>query len=172
MPYYLCAACGLTSYSAATYSSLMTCPTCQADLAEGAKVDIVPGSVHDVSCTVMARPAAAGEARRAFTRLALPELTREDLALLVSELVTNAVRHAGLSSRDPIDVKLVNGGRTVRLAVHDGGHGFAFSPARDEGPPVAGGRGLAIVDALSASWGVDREGDGCTVWCELAVDAA
>src|SRR5436309_15541331 len=81
MPYYRCAACGLTSYSAATYSSLTTCPTCQAALAEDAKVDIVPGSTHDVSCTLRARPAAAAEARRACARLALPEITREDLAL-------------------------------------------------------------------------------------------
>jgi anti-sigma regulatory factor (Ser/Thr protein kinase) len=172
MPYYLCDACGLTSYSAARYSSPMACPTCRAALTDDEKIAIVPGSVHDVSCTLPARPAAAAQARRAFAFLALPEITREDLALLVSELVTNAVRHAGLSSGDPIDVKLVNGGRTVRLAVHDGGGGFTFSPARDDGPPAAGGRGLAIVDALSANWGVDRDGAGCTVWCELAVDAA
>lgn len=170
MPYYRCADCGVTSYSAASYSSATTCPTCQAALTEHSRLEIVPGSRHDVACTMLARPQAPSEARRALVGLALPEETREDLALVVSELVTNSVRHGGLSSGDRIDVEVVNGAGTVRVVVHDGGHGFAFSPPEERrGPPTAGGRGLAIVDALSRTWGVDRKRGGCTVWCELAV---
>jgi serine/threonine-protein kinase RsbW len=170
MPYYLCADCGLTSYSAATHSSVGACPTCQAPLTGASKLDIVPGSRHDVACSVLARPAAAGEARRALVGLALPEITREDLALVVSELVTNSVRHAGLNGGDRIAVELVNSDGAVRLSVHDGGSGFAFSaPNGHDGPPIPGGRGLSIVAALSDDWGIDREADGCTVWCVLAV---
>jgi anti-sigma regulatory factor (Ser/Thr protein kinase) len=170
MPYYRCADCGLTSYSAATHSSVGACPTCQAPLTGDSKLDIVPGVSHDVSCTVLARPEAPREARRALVGLALPEETREHLALLVSELVTNSLRHAGLSGRDRIGVEVVNDSDAVRLEVHDGGDGFAFSPAVEyEGPPVPDGRGLAIVAALSKHWGVDCERDGCTVWCEVAV---
>jgi anti-sigma regulatory factor (Ser/Thr protein kinase) len=124
-----------------------------------------------VSCTLRARPQAAAEARRALVGLTLPKLTREHLALLVSELVTNAVLHAGLSPQAPIGVQVNNGSASVRLAVHDGGHGFPF-PAQEVpvAQLVAGGRGLSIVAALSETWGIDSNPDGCTVWCQLAVD--
>ena len=170
MPYYRCAACGVTTYSAAAYSSASACPACQAALTEDAKVYVVPGAKHDVSCTVLTRPEAAAEARRALVGLPLPEITRENLALLVSELVTNSVRHAGLLAGDLIGVRVNNGTSRVRLAVHDGGHGFAFTSPDSDGPLVAGGRGLLIVAALSEDWGVDCDPGGCTVWCDLAVD--
>jgi anti-sigma regulatory factor (Ser/Thr protein kinase) len=170
MPYYRCATCGLTGYSAAAYASANSCPTCQAALTEDAKLYVVPGAKHNVSCVVLARPEAAGEARRALVTLPFPEVTREDLALLVSELVTNSVRHAGLSARDAIGVSLVNGAGRARLAVRDGGDGFTPSLSAWNGPDVAGGRGLGIVDALSEAWGVKCDPEGCTVWCEVAVD--
>jgi anti-sigma regulatory factor (Ser/Thr protein kinase) len=100
----------------------------------------------------------------------LPQATRERLTLLVSELVTNAIRHAGLRPGDPIDVQATRHAGRVRLAVHDGGVGFE-APAVDGRDPLApGGKGLTIVAALSDCWGVDRSGDGCTVWCEVAAD--
>jgi anti-sigma regulatory factor (Ser/Thr protein kinase) len=171
MPYYRCPACGLTTYSAASYSSASACPACLEALPEGAKLYVEPGENHDMSCTLRARPQAAAEARRALVGLALPKITREHLALLVSELVTNSVRHAGLSPRAPIGVQVNNGSASVRLAVHDGGHGFPF-PAQEVAvaPLAAGGRGLAIVAALSETWGIDSNPDGCTVWCQLALE--
>ena len=127
---------------------------------------------HDVSCTLLARPEAAAEARRALIGLALPETARESLALLVSELVNNAVLHGGLSVRDRIQVELINGTDSVRLTVNDAGRGFPCATPESGLPLVAGGRGLVIVDALSETWGVDSDPDGCTVWCEVAVGAA
>jgi anti-sigma regulatory factor (Ser/Thr protein kinase) len=170
IPYYRCPACGLTTYSAASYSSASACPACLEALPGDAKLYIEPGEKHDMSCTLRAQPSAAAEARRALVGLALPKITREDLALLVSELVTNSVRHAGLSPQAPIEVQVNNGSGSVRLRVHDPGHGFAF-PAQEVpvAPLVAGGRGLVIVAALSESWGIDSDADGCTVWCQLAV---
>jgi anti-sigma regulatory factor (Ser/Thr protein kinase) len=171
MPYYRCAACGLTSYSPAAHSSAGVCPTCSATLTHDSKVDVRPGSKHDVVRTVLARPEAPAEARRALVGLVLPETTRDDLALIVSELVTNSVRHAGLSPADPITVQLVNGSATVRLTVHDGGRGFASSGPRESGAALMpDGRGLLIVAKLADRWGVDSDSDGCTVWCELAVE--
>lgn len=174
MPYYRCPACGLTSYSAAAYSSISACPTCPAELTDDSKLRLVAGARHDLSFTLLARPAAAAHARRALIRVALPEVTRDDLALLVTELVTNSVVHAGLSPADCIDVELTNGTGTVRLAVHDRGPGFAPGPAEASeplgaNPLVPNGRGLVILAALSSRWGVDRDADGCTVWCEVAV---
>jgi anti-sigma regulatory factor (Ser/Thr protein kinase) len=170
MPYHRCADCGLTTYSAATYASASTCPGCLAALTEDTKLYVTPGVNHDVSCTLLARPEAAAEARRALVGLVLPETTRESLALLVSELVNNAVLHGGLSIRDRIQVELTNGTGGVRLTVHDEGHGFPCATPEAGVPLVAGGRGLVIVDALSDTWGVDSDRDGCTVWCQVAVD--
>src|SRR4051812_37856567 len=171
MPYYGCPACGLTTYSAASYSSASACPACLEALPDDAKLYVEPGERHDASYTLRARPQAAAEARRALVGLTLPKITRGNLALLVSELVTNSVRHAGQPADAPIGVQVNNGSASVRLAVHDGGHGFPF-PAQEVpvAPLVAGGRGLAIVAALSETGGVDSTPDGCTVWCQLAVD--
>jgi anti-sigma regulatory factor (Ser/Thr protein kinase) len=171
MPYYRCPSCDVTAYSAARHSSPSVCPECLEELSGDARLDIVPGGSADVSRTLVARPEAAAEARHALVGLVLPQRTREDLALIVTELVTNAVLHAGLVPGDPIGVKVENGPHSVRLAVHDGGRGFE-APSRLPGATlVAGHRGLVIVDALSNTWGIDCGGDGCTVWCQIAIDA-
>jgi anti-sigma regulatory factor (Ser/Thr protein kinase) len=169
MPYYRCADCGVTSYSAAAYSSADLCPTCLAELHNGSELHVVPGARRDVSRRLVARPEAAAEARREMLALALPEATREDLALIVTELVTNSVLHAGLSATDHVELDLTNAVGSVRLAVHDPGPGF-MSPSP---PPmdsfVPGGRGLVIVAALSDSWGIECDERGCTVWSQLPV---
>jgi anti-sigma regulatory factor (Ser/Thr protein kinase) len=170
MPYYRCADCGLTSYSAAAYSSASACPTCAAHLSRGSEIHVVPGAKHDVSRSLVARPEAAAEARRVLLALALPEATREDLALIVTELVTNAVLHAGLSGADRVEVSLTNGAGSVRLEVHDPGPGFKCPSPPSLDSIVAGGRGLVIVAALSDSWGIDCGDGGCTVWCRVPVD--
>jgi anti-sigma regulatory factor (Ser/Thr protein kinase) len=172
MPYHRCAACGLTTYSAATYSSADACPACLAVLTDDTRLYLTPGVNDDVSCTLPSRPEAAAEARRALVGLAFSESTRENIALLVSELVTNAVRHAGIPAGDPIQVELHNEAGRVRLAVHDGGGGFPLPVPEPEAPLVADGRGLLLVDALSDAWGVEAGADGCTVWCEVPVDPA
>ena len=87
----------------------------------------------------------------------------ESGSLAVSELVTNAVRHAGTDADIRLDLTFADDGFTV--AVHDEGDGEpAIAPDRGL---QAGGRGLAIVASLSAGWGVEAEGDGKTVWCRL-----
>jgi anti-sigma regulatory factor (Ser/Thr protein kinase) len=178
MPYYRCAACELTSYGAAGHASALVCPECEAALTEDAKLYVMPaarhaiaGAPHNVSRVLLARPEAPGEARRALAGLPLPATAREQLALLVSELVTNALRHAGLSRDDRIGVSLINGAGRARLAVHDGGPGFTPGlPGTDGDARAAGGLGLVLVEELSNAWGVRSVADGCTVWCEVAVE--
>jgi anti-sigma regulatory factor (Ser/Thr protein kinase) len=87
----------------------------------------------------------------------------EVTVLLVSELVTNAVRHA----RAPITLHLHTVGEVVRVEVVDGD--AARIPVLQE-PDLdrAGGRGLRLVDALSHSWGVDGADAGKCVWFEVA----
>ena len=167
MPYYRCPSCGLTSYSAAAHASVRVCPTCAAGLTETSRLYLVPGSKHDVSCTLRVRPEAAPQARHAVAGLALSETTRENLALVVTELVTNVVRHAGLSPSDTFSMDLTNSDTGVRLAVHDGGCGFAPDANEPDDLFETHGRGLVIVAALSDAWGVESDADGCTVWCDM-----
>jgi len=108
---------------------------------------------------------AAALARRAIGRLrtGLDPGTLETVRLLVTELVTNSVRHAGAPS---VDLRVRVDDNRVRLDVHDDGPGF--SP--DERPPVRGahgGWGLFLVDSLADRWGVEEGARGSHVWAEL-----
>ncbi|MFE5794360.1 ATP-binding protein [Streptomyces sp. NPDC056503] len=89
---------------------------------------------------------------------------RDTAALVVSELVTNAVLHTA-SSR--IVCELRQGADSVRIAVRDEG-GPAGPRIRDCGADERG-RGLLIVDALCEAWGAERTGHGTAqiVWAEL-----
>jgi anti-sigma regulatory factor (Ser/Thr protein kinase) len=103
-------------------------------------------------------------ARAALTALpAVHPDVRETAALLVSELVTNSVRHAGLAPTDEIELAISVDG-VLHVAVTDGGPGI--SPAIVDGDLEAeGGRGLMIVSRLALRWGAER-GRG-RVWFEL-----
>jgi anti-sigma regulatory factor (Ser/Thr protein kinase) len=124
--------------------------------------------------TLPARPGSPAEARRAVAALALPEETRQNLELVVSELVTNSVRHAGNSAHDPtgiddaIDLQLTHTDGEVQVTVRDRGPGFSM-PNGSRGPPLEGGLGLVVVEVLSKAWGVHRDNAGCTVWSVLEV---
>ena len=80
--------------------------------------------------------------------------------LLVSELVTNAVRHGG----PPIDIEVIcDQGADLQVRVRDAGP--ELPEVGDLDLAVEGGRGVAMVDLLSDAWGVDSHaGDGKTVW--------
>jgi anti-sigma regulatory factor (Ser/Thr protein kinase) len=112
---------------------------------------------------------AASRARRALDELdgsLLSDHVREDLELLVSELVTNAVRHAGASEQDSIELSVrVDAGR-VRVEVTDPGPGFEPStsaPTMFQGS----GWGLYLVAQISDRWGVEPGPGGTVVWLEI-----
>jgi anti-sigma regulatory factor (Ser/Thr protein kinase) len=90
----------------------------------------------------------------------------DDARLIVSELVGNAVRHAGTD----IGLTLLARREGLRMEVSDGS-------TRPVQPRVASltdedGRGLALVDALASHHGVQRSTRGKTVWAELDTPAA
>lgn len=112
-----------------------------------------------------------GEARsaRAARRLVESALDSWDLAglsddatVIISELVTNAVRHTG-TSRIRVSVDRI-GDQRVRLGVADGSR---IVPCLGTlGPEVPHGRGLPLVDALSDRWGTDRWETGHGPWAK------
>ena len=108
---------------------------------------------------------APAEAREAVLGLPVLEHLRERLALVVSELVTNSVRHAGLAAGDPIDLHMISDDGRMRISVRDGGPGF--DPQTVAGREGAGGFGLTIIAAVARDWGVMHDDDGFTVWCAL-----
>ena len=109
-------------------------------------------------------PRSATTARR-FTERQLAEWGLPGLVdtarLLVSELVINAVTHAGTESR----LVLVSDGVGLRVEVSD--HSPRVPSLPDPSPGVPTGRGLRIVAELAAEWGVEEGPDGKTVWFEL-----
>ena len=87
----------------------------------------------------------------------------DDAALVLSELVGNAVRHADGPS---LQVRLRRSGEVLRIAVHDD------SPVpprpRDAAEGDESGRGMHIVEALSSSWGWEPRPTGKVVWADVA----
>ncbi|MDA0636142.1 ATP-binding protein [Nonomuraea sp. MCN248] len=83
----------------------------------------------------------------------------EDVLLVVSELVTNALVHGAGGPT----LRMTGGPRHVRIEVGD--RSEQAPEPRDPGP--ADGWGLHVIEALCASWGIDRHEDGKVVWCEL-----
>lgn len=124
------------------------------------------GSVVGVEASVALAP----EAASAGTARSLVEDTLrtwqcdellDDVRVVVSELVSNVVRHAGTG----LVVLLEMHPDRLRVAVSDHADGDVVvreaDPERD-----TGGRGLRIVESLSDRWGVSRDGGGKTVWAE------
>jgi anti-sigma regulatory factor (Ser/Thr protein kinase) len=89
-----------------------------------------------------------------------------DVRLLVSELVTNSVRHAQIGPEDSILLKLRIDDVNVRVEVSDGGPGFDL-PEADPTAELArdSGWGLFFVTQLADRWGIER--DEGRVWFEI-----
>ena len=113
-----------------------------------------------------AHPSHVGLARRLVSaRLVDWEINGEAgefAVLLVSELVTNAMRHGG----EPIRLVANITASGLRVEVYDGNID-AFPAVRDIRPDAPGGRGLRLVDALADRWGTIESGDGKCVWFEI-----
>lgn len=118
-------------------------------------------------------PTAPSRARRELRAVARSGLSVDELdtaALLVSELVTNAVIHSPVASEDPIVLRVVS--ERFRLRVEVVGSGGGFDPARPR--PTGregGGRGLVLVEGLASRWGaelLEEDDEGrFLVWFEL-----
>ncbi len=106
--------------------------------------------------------------------LRLPAERHADLRLLVSEVMTNAVRHGTLTDECPgatIRIRIGVEHQLLRVEVHDQGSGFEplrRGPASD----LSCGWGVHFVRVLAARWGTGRGPDGWVVWFEFSVPRA
>jgi len=111
------------------------------------------------ACAAARRAVVAGDGE-------LPTAVREDVLLLVTELVTNAVQHGGVGTDGCVDVELRLWPQRVRVEVVDPGTELMrVRPrlSRDD----AGGWGLVLVDRIAARWGVGRGPSFTRVWFEI-----
>jgi anti-sigma regulatory factor (Ser/Thr protein kinase) len=120
--------------------------------------------------TLRATPSAAGQAREAVRHILLTwdlEPLADTAMLLSSELVTNAVRHAGTRLHVELS-RLPIGG--LRIAVSDAAPGD-WPRVNQPGVDDEGGRGMWLVDKLATTWGTTTGRRGKSVWFELLLDA-
>jgi anti-sigma regulatory factor (Ser/Thr protein kinase) len=136
---------------------------------------LTPSGLHVASIRLEAVFASVGLSRE-FVRKTLGDWRVsdqiDDAELMVSELVTNAVKSTGVADAVPkgegIGVQLRAMGTTLYVEVWDGGEGSPGIP--EQALDAEGGRGLFLVQALSKRWGVYRPAvGGKIIWSELAL---
>ena len=108
-------------------------------------------------------PAAARQFLRDTLETSALNGAGEVVALLASEVVTNAVQHAGSS----MQLRVIRGSSSIRVEVDDESEKL---PER-QNPDLAAerGRGILLVDSLATAWGVDYRDVGKTVWFEVDI---
>src|SRR5215212_8938920 len=124
--------------------------------------------VAEIDVRLTLDPEVVMTARHALNRLAdlLPPEKLEDVRLVVSELVTNSILHAGLSSDEQISLTVTVSDGAVRGSVCDPGPGFGMPSELSPRSDLSGGWGLPIVETISDRWGVEGNRHAC-VWFEI-----
>ena len=126
--------------------------------------------VDEVEISVPAEPSAAGRARRAIAEHGLVRDDQEaTLMLLVSELVSNSVRHAGLEEDERILLRAHRRDACAHVEVCDARRSETTPHIRETRfeTLTPGGLGLQLVDAMADRWGVRCHDDEMCVWFEL-----
>jgi DNA-binding NarL/FixJ family response regulator len=128
-------------------------------------LELVEGVVAEVKAGLQADTSSAGHARRfvdeVLSRWACASVL-DDVQLLVSELVTNAVVHAG--SEVEVAVRLLSD--SVRIEVVDRAPTQPLTPSSPS-DDAESGRGLLLVETLASAWGVEPMDEGKAVWFEV-----
>jgi anti-sigma regulatory factor (Ser/Thr protein kinase) len=127
------------------------------------------GAAARESVTIAGRPGRVAAARAFAVAVLGPQHPAGETAvLLLSELVTNSIRHSasGLPGQT-VTVTVLSRGQVTRVQVTDMG-GTTVPALRPRVCGMAsGGRGLHLVDALAARWGFEQDGGHATTWFEL-----
>jgi anti-sigma regulatory factor (Ser/Thr protein kinase) len=174
MTYVSCPNCGVTLDSAPSLEPPSTCPDCCASLFRSPALSRPPRAPRAEAAPSYDAVLAIGrdaprEARNAFAAFAEPY--GADIAttgaLLLSEVVTNAVVHGPLAAGSTVALHFETSGDLLQVEVADDGPGFVGHP-RYDGQDPASGWGLHLVEALARAWGVDSARP-TRVWFELAL---
>ena len=178
MPLYACPNCGLTESTAVAAPDPGPCPRCCARLKPASDIGWQRWPTHpfpgdrprvrlahapSVEAPKFARRAVAGQAG---------ELTEKEIftvQLLLTELVSNVVQHAGAMSPARATATLWIAPDRLRGEVLDRGEGFRPRVGGAEPEDVESGWGLRLVDRFADDWGV-VPGSGSWVWFELLRD--
>jgi anti-sigma regulatory factor (Ser/Thr protein kinase) len=117
---------------------------------------------------VPSEPAAVAVARRYAAEVChdLEPDRSADVTLVVSELVTNAIRHGAAPVRLCVASLPGDGASIIRVEVSDGSPAMA-TPVTDPTITATGHRGLLLVDEICQRWGCEPQPDGKRVWCEI-----
>jgi anti-sigma regulatory factor (Ser/Thr protein kinase) len=166
MPYLECPGCRLSLYSAASHSWIADdCPVCGVSLVGAIKVLPSAAGTRTLCREFAATPGAVERARHALDGFAgeLGADLHYDSILLISELVTNSVKHSK-ASNVVIELVVCVTPSTIRVEVSDDGERF-------EPPPIAhddaeSGRGLHVLQELADRWGMPT-GQRTAVWFEI-----
>jgi anti-sigma regulatory factor (Ser/Thr protein kinase) len=120
-------------------------------------------------------PSSVGVARRRllrdFAEAGVGDGVASDAGLVISELISNALRHATALPGHTLKASWRLGRGSVEIAVTDGG-GSTIPTVTEPVGWAVGGRGLGIVERLSLHWGVYEDDGETTVWAELPLRAA
>jgi anti-sigma regulatory factor (Ser/Thr protein kinase) len=133
--------------------------------------DAIPHPPDDIEWRFTRHARSVGRARALFREQAtawkLPDDVTVTAVLLLSELMTNAYRHATVSPGREIRARCDLGAERLRVSVADANG--SFPGPRRAAPEDESGRGLVLVEALADAWGAGvREGGvGKTVWFEV-----
>jgi anti-sigma regulatory factor (Ser/Thr protein kinase) len=127
--------------------------------------------IAEIALRLPPEPEVVTTARHALDQLTdlLPPEKLEDVRLVVSELVTNSILHAGLSADDQISLTVTVSDGAVRGSVCDPGPGFGMPSEPSPRSDLSGGWGLPIVETISDRWGVEGNRHAC-VWFEIDCD--
>lgn len=129
------------------------------------------GATLGIKERVALGPQSAAAARRhlAFLDGKVPGDRLDDVRVLVSELVTNSYRHAGLRDHDSAVLTVEAYPDRIRVHVEDQGKGFRGLQPKRLARDRASGWGLTIVDRIADRWGVFENGS-TIVWFEIDLD--
>jgi anti-sigma regulatory factor (Ser/Thr protein kinase) len=125
-----------------------------------------------VSLPLLSDPTAPGRARAALRDISELDAIHDDASLVVTELVTNAVKHSGATAEDRLILSVSVDGARVTIQVHDPARTDLVPQVRDPRSQEVGGLGLRLVNRIARTWDTECR-NGRIVWADLALgDAA
>ena len=166
MPYLECPGCRLSLYSAASRSwRAESCPVCGASLEGASKRFPSDAGTRTICREFPTTPGAIASARHALDSLyaELGDRLHRSAVLLVSELVSNSVKHSKVTN-GVIELLACVTPSKVRVEVSDDGEGFEPHPLSHD--DSESGRGLELLDEIADRWGRPT-GLRTSVWFEL-----